>query len=242
MIVKISIFQGHEPDLPQADINVVIDVIRAFTTTHVAFERGVDEVLLAGEVDEAFALKERFGDYVLAGERDAIKVEGFDLGNSPYECTQIDLAGRSMILSTTNGVRATLHALRSVAGAQVLVTGFTNAAQTADHIRHLGADGAASRINLIASNPTGDDDLACAEYIRDRILPVQDRKVDGVDEHQVTRRIRECDSAQKFLDPERKKYDRRDVEICMTPRQSDFVMHAQDRAGQPVIKKQKTAN
>jgi 2-phosphosulfolactate phosphatase len=235
--VKIDIFQGHEPDLPHSDLNVVIDVIRAFTTTHIAFERGVTEVLLAGEVDEAFALKEAFEDYVLAGERDAIKVEGFEMGNSPFACTRADLDGRGMILSTTNGVRATLHALRSIQDGQVLVTGFTNAAQTADHIRRLAKDAAIDHVNLIASNPTGDDDLACAEFIRDRILGH-----DGVDEQDVVRRIRQCESAQKFLDPQRKKYDRRDVEICMTPRRSDFVMRVQDRAGQPVINKQKTAS
>ena len=225
----IEIFQGHEPELPDADVNIVIDVIRAFTTTHLAFEHGATEVLLAGEVDEAFALNEDYPDYVLAGERDAVKIDGFDIGNSPFACTQCGVDGRGMILTTTNGVRATLHAMHD---GWVLVTGYTNAVQTAEFVRNLGDDGEVTSVNLIASNPTGDDDLACAEFIRARILGDDD-----VDQDDVTCRIRECESAQKFLDPEREKFDRRDVEISMTPRQSNFVMLVQDRSGQPVIQK-----
>lgn len=229
----VRIFQGHEPDLPASDVNIVIDVIRAFTTTHMAFEHGATEVLLAGEVDQAFALKEQFPDYVLAGERDAVKIDGFDLGNSPLDCTDCDLDGRGMILTTTNGVRATLHAMHD---GWVLVTGYTNAAQTADFVRKLVDKGEARTINLLASNPTGDDDLACAEFIRARILDT-----DAIDHDEVVRRVRACESAQKFLDPEpeNKKFDRRDVEIAMTPRRSNFVMLVEDRSGQPVIKKKK---
>ena len=84
--IDIQISQGHEPPLDRADAYIVIDVIRAFTTTHVAFDNGAARVLLAGEVDEAFALKRTHPDAVLAGERGAIKIEGFDLGNSPAAC------------------------------------------------------------------------------------------------------------------------------------------------------------
>ncbi|QDG51533.1 2-phosphosulfolactate phosphatase [Persicimonas caeni] len=232
----IAIFQGHTPELPDADVNVVIDVIRAFTTTHVAFLHGATEVLLAGEVDEAFALKEEHPDYVLAGERDAIKIEGFDLGNSPFDCAGCELDGHGMILSTTNGVRATLHAMqhgRDGHDGVVLVTGYTNAQQTADHIHALVERGEASRINLVASNPTGDDDLACAEFIRDRILGHGE-----IDHDEVVRRIRACESAQKFIDPTREKFDRRDIEMAMVPRGSNFVMLVLERNGQPVVEKE----
>lgn len=231
----IEIFQGHTPDLPDADVNVVIDVIRAFTTTHVAFMHGATEVLLAGKVDGAFALKEAHPNHVLAGERDAIKIEGFDLGNSPFDCVGCELEGRGMILSTTNGVRATLHAMqhgRDGHEGVVLVTGYTNAQPSADYIRGLVERGEASRVNLVASNPTGDDDLACAEFIRDRILGRGE-----IDHDEVVRRILACESAQKFLDPtpENEKFDRRDVEMAMTPRESNFVMLVENRDGQSVV-------
>ena len=61
---------------------------------------------------------------------------------------------------TTNGVRATLNNLTSE---QVFVTGFANAKQTALFIKANIAE--TSKVNIIASHPTGDDDLACAEYI-----------------------------------------------------------------------------
>lgn len=226
--LHIDIFQGHEPSLPDSDVNVVIDVIRAFTTTHVAFERGVCEILLAGEVDEARALGEAHPNHLLAGERDAIKIDGFDLGNSPWEVSRRDLDGRGLILTTTNGVRATLHAM---GGARTLVTGYRSAAQTAAWLGARAAAGEVERVNLIASDPTGDDDVACAEFIRRRVLGR-----DGVEHAEVVRRIRACESAQKFLDPTRKKFDHRDIALCTTPRRPGFVMEAVEREGRPLVR------
>ncbi len=230
----IRIFQGHTPELPPSDVNIVIDVIRAFTTTHIAFENGVEKVLLAGEVAEARALAADHPDYLLAGERDALEIEGFDMGNSPHACAECDLDGRTMILTTTNGVRATLHAIQTMDDGRVFVTGFSNAARTADYVRGLARPGESLQINLIASNPTDDDDLACAEFIRDRILD-DEPAADAVGPNDVIRRIRECEAAQKFLDPARPEYDRRDVELCVTPRRSDFVMEAVEVDGRPVV-------
>ncbi len=225
----VEIFQGHTPELRRADATIVIDVIRAFTTTHVAFERGAAEVLLAGEVAEAFALARAHPQFVLAGERHALKIEGFDLGNSPHECAQYPFDGRGMILTTTNGVRATLHA-RSAG--PVLVTGYTNAATTAEHLRRRAAAGEVHRVNIVASHPTGDEDVACAEFIGARI-----RGDDAsVSDEAVRRRILASEAAQKFLDPDRPEYDERDVEICATPRPSNFVMYVEEGDAQPVIR------
>ncbi|MFP4600699.1 MAG: 2-phosphosulfolactate phosphatase [Persicimonas sp.] len=235
-LIDIRIFQGHAPELPPSDVNIVIDVIRAFTTTHIAFENGVEKIVLAGEVAEARALAADHPDYVLAGERDALEIDGFDMGNSPHACAQRDLQGRTMILTTTNGVRATLHAIQSMDDGRVFVTGFSNAARTAAYVRGLARPAQTLRINLIASNPTDDDDRACAEFIRDRLL--EDKPAaEAVGSDAVIRRIRECEAAQKFLNPARPEYDRRDVECCMTPRRSDFVMEAAEIDGRPVLTK-----
>jgi 2-phosphosulfolactate phosphatase len=185
--VHIEIHQGHSPDHVPADIHVVLDVLRAFTTTHVAFERGIEEILMARTVEDAFALKRQHPDYLLAGERDARKVDGFDLGNSPAALSGRDLRGRRMILTTSNGVRATTHALD---GTRVVVAGWTSAPATLDWIaRHAGSD---PHIALFASHPHSDEDVACAEYMRARL-----RGEDPPSEPFIER-MRTSSSAQKF--------------------------------------------
>ena len=228
--MKVDIFQGHEPELLASDVNIVIDVIRAFTTASLAFEQGADKILLAGEVDEAHQLAEAHSTSLLAGERDAIKIEGFDVGNSPWAISRLDLSGRPVVLTTTNGVRATLHA---IGAAHLLVTGFANARQTARYVRQLAERRGAGRVNIIASNPTGDDDLACAEFIRDRLLGRR-----GISAAEVVRRIRQSESAHKFLDPARTGFDRRDIRLCTTPCEAAFVMVASRVGGQPVVLQQ----
>jgi 2-phosphosulfolactate phosphatase len=216
MIMNIETLQGHSPSLPPSDANIVIDVIRAFTTTHEAFLQGAREVLLAKEIDQAFALKKKHPDYLLAGERHSIKVEGFDLGNSPHECSQIDFSNRAMILTTSHGVQATMHALHE---GLVLVTGYSNAQTTAEFLGRQVETNKISRINLLASHPTGDEDLACAEFLRDRLL---DRY--SMSHAEVQRRIRGSEAAQKFLDPTQPNFDTRDIERCARPRAASFVM------------------
>jgi 2-phosphosulfolactate phosphatase len=90
-----------------APTGVVIDVIRATSTICQALASGYERVLCAAEVDEALSL--RNGDGVtLGGERLGVRIEGFDLGNSPREY----LEPRSSVLgmSTTNGTRAIVTA------------------------------------------------------------------------------------------------------------------------------------
>jgi 2-phosphosulfolactate phosphatase len=53
---------------------VVIDVIRAFTTAAYALAGGLQEILLAGSVEEAFHLRRRFPDALIMGEVNGLKV------------------------------------------------------------------------------------------------------------------------------------------------------------------------
>ncbi len=87
-----------------APTGIVIDVIRATSTICQALASGYERVFCAAEVEEARALREALGEGVLGGERKAVRIPGFDLGNSPRE--YVEPAGRTLILSTTNGTRA----------------------------------------------------------------------------------------------------------------------------------------
>ena len=91
-----------------APTGVVIDVIRATSTICQALASGYERVFCTAEVETARALRDALGEGVLGGERSAVRIPGFDLGNSPREYAEP--AGATLILSTTNGTRAVLAA------------------------------------------------------------------------------------------------------------------------------------
>lgn len=95
----------------RAPTAIVVDVLRATSTIAQALGSGYRRVLCCAEVEEARALRARLGEGVLAGERNAVAIPGFDLGNSPREFTEP--LGETLILTTTNGTRAVLAAAAS---------------------------------------------------------------------------------------------------------------------------------
>ena len=87
-------------------VGIVVDVLRTTSTIVQALASGYRRVLCCAEVDEALALREEVGDAVLAGERLAASIPGFDLGNSPRDF--LEPRGETLILTTTNGTRAVI--------------------------------------------------------------------------------------------------------------------------------------
>ena len=93
--------------MPAAPVTVVVDVIRATTTITHAVGHGYSRVLACGDIEQARELGRRLANgAVLAGERDCVKPEGFDLGNSPSEYGEGPPLGETLVLATTNGTRA----------------------------------------------------------------------------------------------------------------------------------------
>jgi 2-phosphosulfolactate phosphatase len=91
---------------------VVIDVLRATTTICQALASGAKDVTPFVEVEEARAAAAAAdrAEIVLGGERQGKRIDGFDLGNSPAEYTRAAVAGRRVLMTTTNGTRALRHA------------------------------------------------------------------------------------------------------------------------------------
>jgi 2-phosphosulfolactate phosphatase len=104
---------------------VVIDVIRATSTVVEALANGAKAIFPTVSTEEAVKLASSLGreDTLLCGERRGLKVEGFDLGNSPAEFTTVTVGGKQIVLTTTNGTRA----FAAVEGAdRVLAASFMN--------------------------------------------------------------------------------------------------------------------
>jgi 2-phosphosulfolactate phosphatase len=103
---------------------VVIDVLRATTTIVHALAAGASQVIPCLEIEEARQIAAKIGEAaILGGERGGQQIPGFDLGNSPAEYSREQVAGKTVVFTTTNGTRALL---RCKAARRVLLAAFVN--------------------------------------------------------------------------------------------------------------------
>jgi 2-phosphosulfolactate phosphatase len=103
--------------------SVVVDVIRATTSVVCAFQHGCRSILPVASPEEARAALAASPEVILAGEQGGQRIPGFALGNSPREFSREAVAGRDVILTTSNGTKA----LRAVgAGRTVAIGAFLN--------------------------------------------------------------------------------------------------------------------
>lgn len=102
------------PELRATDLAgvhaVVVDVIRATSTTAAALANGARAIFPAASTEDALRLAQSLGreDTLLCGERRGLPIEGYDLGNSPDEFTRAVVEDKRLIMNTTNGTRAFL--------------------------------------------------------------------------------------------------------------------------------------
>lgn len=118
---------------------VVIDVLRATSTMVEALVNGARSILPVAGVDEAVRKAEELGrdTVLLCGERDAEPIRGFHLGNSPAEFTRERVAGKTLIMTTTNGTNAVMLAS---SGVVVCAGALLNARAVAQKLMELDTD------------------------------------------------------------------------------------------------------
>lgn len=151
---------GLGAEIPAGRVVVVIDVIRAFTTAAVAFERGVTEIACAPSADVGRGLRRLHPDRLLVGETKGLKPADFDFGNSPLEMSTAQLGGRRLIQATSNGTRGLA---RSPDPAALLAVSALNVGATA---RWIASNHADTPWTLVCTGRTAED-WACARYLRD---------------------------------------------------------------------------
>ena len=83
---------------------VIIDILRATSCMTTAFAHGINSITPFAKLEDCIAMKAK--GYFTAGERDGKKVDGFDLGNSPFEYMEEKLKGKKIAFTTTNGTQA----------------------------------------------------------------------------------------------------------------------------------------
>jgi 2-phosphosulfolactate phosphatase len=148
-----------------APLGIVVDVLRATSTMTQALASGYERVLCCAEVDEARALAVQEAPAVTGGERKAVKIPGFDFGNSPREFAG-EPAAPTLVLSTTNGTRLLVAAVERCE--RVLVGSLLNLGALAAEVRASGAE----EVAILCAGVRGElalDDAYCAGRIAEAI-------------------------------------------------------------------------
>lgn len=107
----------------QGKVVVIIDILRATSSMCVAFQTGVNKILPVSTPDECKLFKDF--DFLCAAERNAVKVPGFDMGNSPFEFQNPFIKDRNLAFTTTNGTKA-IKAAKEQGAAVIAMGSFLN--------------------------------------------------------------------------------------------------------------------
>ena len=223
--MRIDVFDHVAGAREARGIAVVIDVFRAFSVAAYAFDAGAARVLPVAEIEDAKALGRRFPGAVLAGERHARKLPGFDIGNSPTEVRAIGLQGKVLVHTTHAGTQGLVNAT----GADEVLTGaFVNISAVCRYILARGSQ----RVSLVrmgheARERCAEDDLY-AECLR--LLLLGEPAPLG----EVRERLRSAPAAAKFFDPACDWAPRDDFEYCTDVDRFDFVLRLQRLPGEPL--------
>ena len=86
---------------------VIIDVLRATTTIVTAFTNGARSVIPCHSIEQATEIAKQ-QQVLRGGERNCVKPETFDLGNSPAEYSSDVVQDMDIAFTTTNGTKAML--------------------------------------------------------------------------------------------------------------------------------------
>ena len=116
---------------------IVLDIFRATTTIVTALANGCKTITPALSIEDAQTLASQMGSVLFAGERQSIKIEGYEFGNSPFEFCKEKVTGRNIVMTTTNGtiaIKAAEKAYRTFIGS------FVNAKAVCMQAKQYGKD------------------------------------------------------------------------------------------------------
>jgi 2-phosphosulfolactate phosphatase len=152
-------------------IAVVVDILRATSCFTAGISSGVPPIIPFLDLEDCRSMKIK--NYLIAGERNGAKVDGFDLGNSPFDYIEAAKLGKPVAVTTTNGTTALSV---SNPADQVLVGAFLNISATSAYLRTTSKSivivcaGWKGKVNLEDTLYAG----ALAEQLKDRFTLKED--------------------------------------------------------------------
>jgi 2-phosphosulfolactate phosphatase len=206
---------------------VIIDVFRAFTTAATALSRGASKIIMVSSVEEALALREAGVGHICVGEVDGRAPDSFDFGNSPFELSQAEVTGKTVIHRTSAGTQGIVAAKKAE---QLYAGSLVTAAATARAIRSI----APSRVTLVAMGDSGilrtDEDEVCALHLRNLL---EGRSGDS---EAVRAFILAGARISEFRDPANSHLHPGDLEIALDVSRYDFAVRVLQEEGRSVAR------
>ncbi len=202
-------------------LTVIIDVFRAFSTACYAINKGIEKIYPVGNIELAYLLKKQNQDFLLVGERNEQKPEGFDFGNSPSQLTEATITAKEMVHTTSSGTQGIANAHKAE---EILTGSFVNAAAICRYIKKKNP----REVSLVCMGyacqyPT-DEDTLCAEYIKNEL------EGNPNDFGKMTETIKAGDGA-RFFDPDKQSWSpQRDFDLCLSLNRFNFVLKVEKNA------------
>jgi 2-phosphosulfolactate phosphatase len=226
--MQINILQLLEGAQEAQGLTVIIDVFRAFSTACYAFGNGIRRIYPVGDLEMAYHLKELHPEYLLVGERNEQKPEGFDFGNSPSQLLGAELSGKTMVHTTSSGTQGIANAT----GADEILTGsFVNASAIVKYIRKQNP----ATVSLVCMGyscqyPT-DEDTLMAVWLKNEL------EGNSNDFSAMVEQIRKGDGA-RFFSPEKQDWaPEADFDLCLSLNRFNFVLKVEQENGLNFLRK-----
>ena len=207
---------------------IIIDVFRAFTTAAIAFDHGAREIILVAEVEEALALHRQGKGDIVMGEVDGKRPDGFDYGNSPFEISNVDVAGKTLVQSTRAG---TVGVAAATKADNIYLGSFVVAEATVQAILRENP----AQVSIIAMGDQGrsraDEDEHCGIYLRNLL---EGRRPDP---GALKSLIMQGGATQKFFDDSQPQFHPEDVDLALQVNKYPFAMKISREDGLLVARK-----
>lgn len=118
---------------------VIIDVLRTASTIITALHNGAKSVVPAATQGDAGRIAQNLDPtvFLLGGEKENQKIDGYHLGNSPQEYTEEKVRGRTLILHTSSTTGTILFAKSA---RSLIIGGLINYRKIVQHIRKEDSD------------------------------------------------------------------------------------------------------
>ena len=213
--MTVEILQLLEGAQKAQGLTVIIDVFRAFSTACYAYGSNIQRIYPVGDLEKAYQLKQINPEYILVGERNEQKPEGFDYGNSPSQLMTGNLSGKTMVHTTSSGTQGIANATHAD---EILTGSFVNAQAIINYIRKQNPE----KVSLVCMGyscqyPT-DEDTLLAVYIKNELEGISN------DFPAMVEQIRKGDGA-RFFAPEKQDWAPvADFDLCLSLNRFNFVL------------------
>ena len=203
-------------------LTVIIDVFRAFSTTCYAFYQGAKKIFPVGDIKYAYEMKKKNPEFILVGERNEQKPEGFDFGNSPTQILKTSLHGKIIVHTTSSGTQGIVNANR----ADEIITGsFVNAGAIVRYIQKVQPKTVSLVCMGYACEYPTDEDTLCAEFIKNELEEAPNNFENMLET------IRNGSGA-RFFDMEKQDWSpQTDFELCLDLNRFNFILKVENDRG-----------